>query len=521
MSIERVHFREQQILTHSDLSDEQAYLIAMRRRHNIAQHRWGIVQGLKLELAGDSVLLYPGFAVDGYGRELVVPAPVSLSATELERRLSAWGKRENTEVIDFWLAYRLLSDPADNGRAREEAWLKLVHVDPNEPKVDPRHPPWVPASDWEFRPHQEPPDDPEKEWPVYLGRIQCDKTEQSSMTLTLLEEVERPYAGLLGWQIVAPWQDKWLQIGNEYSGDNRYFAVSLPDTVTGNSIDRWVIDNNGDTTLRGTLQLAPLPGTNSGRGNLRLLPAAVNQAEPSGIEFASLEAPPAQAAPWQIYAIAASQQQNLHAQLRFEIANPGQKQGDPARYEWVIGNQNNQNSDQLEFNPLLSVRADGTVVINGDLTIKGQLVEGPIQADIDDERFRDALLNRWTDGLKRAGRVVDASYQLELKIEITALSSVKSGDLFTYTVQITNISPPTGVDNSLEIKTLSAEFTDQVSPDTLTLPTSPLKQGEFYTISSDHTPSQQGTLKLTVKVTATSVTGDTVKQQESKEIQVN
>jgi hypothetical protein len=509
MSIERVHFREQQILTHSDLSDEQTYLIAMRRRHNLAHHRWGIVQGLELELVGDSVFLYPGFAVDGYGRELVVPTPVSLSATELDGLLS-----EDREVIDFWLTYRLLDDPADNSRAREEAWLKLVHVDPNEPKVDPRHPPWVPASDWEFRPHQEPQDDPEKEWPVYLGRIRFNKSE-GRVTLELLEEVERPYASLLGWRIVAPWRDQWLQIGNEYSGDNKRFAVSLPDTVTGNNTDRWVIDNKGDTTLRGTLQLAPLSGTNFGKGNLHLLSAATNQAEPSGIEFAPLDVPPAQAASWQIYAIAASQQQNLHAQLRFEIANPGQKQGDPEHYEWVIGSQ-----DQASFNPLLSVRADGTVVINGDLTIKGQFIQGPIQADIDDERFQDELLKRWTGGLTRAGGVVDASYKLELKIGIIAPSSVPSGQSFTYTVEITNTSPPLGIYNSLKITTFSAEFTDQTAPISLTPPDSPLERGQSYLISADYASSQRGRLLLTVTVTAASVTGDTVKQQESKEIQV-
>jgi hypothetical protein len=640
MSIERVHFREQQILTYSDLRSEQTYLVAMRRRHNIAHHGWGIVHGLELELAGAGVLLQPGFAVDGYGRELVVPAPVFLSAAALERLLSDWRKQEGKavdgdylEVIDVWLAYRLLNDFAENSRAREEAWLKLVHVDSGEPNVDPRNPPWVPALDWAFGPHREPQDDPQQEWPVYLGRVQCDKTEQS-MTLTLLELVERPYAGLLGWQIVAPWRDQWLQMGNEYSGDNRRFAVSLPDTATGNSTDRWVIDNNSDTTLRGMLHLAPLPGTNFGRGNLRLLSAAVNQTEPSGIAFAPLDAPPAQAASWQIYAIATSQPQNLHAQLRFEIANPGQKQGDPACYEWVIGNQEQlfridditdvpslvaklqsdsnpstapvslfvwgkfdqatrvlladpnstlpqrqsalvqglnqilrgdesiyeptrfagvvlrpetqsliaqnptgerlirlnrlllEDAYPLEiarylFSPLLSVRADGTVIINGDLTIKGQLIEGPIQVDIDDERFQDELLKRWTGGLTRAGGAVDVSYKLELKIEITALSPVQSGQSFTYTVQITNTSSPIGIYNSLIITTLSAEFSDQTSPVNLPLPLSPLEPGNSYKVSADHTPSQQGTLKLTVTVTAASVTRDTVKQQESKEIQVN
>ena len=45
MTVTRVRYREQQRLRSSDLQDEQAHRIAIRRRHNIAQHDWGIVRG--------------------------------------------------------------------------------------------------------------------------------------------------------------------------------------------------------------------------------------------------------------------------------------------------------------------------------------------------------------------------------------------------------------------------------------------------------------------------------------------
>jgi len=41
----RVDFRAGQVLDAVDLVDEQIYRIALRRRHNIAHHGWGIVHG--------------------------------------------------------------------------------------------------------------------------------------------------------------------------------------------------------------------------------------------------------------------------------------------------------------------------------------------------------------------------------------------------------------------------------------------------------------------------------------------
>ena len=73
-TIARVHYFERQFLRTEDFSDEQAYHLAMRRRHNIGQHSWGVVYGLSL--ATDNLgnpCVQPGFAIDGYGRELVLP----------------------------------------------------------------------------------------------------------------------------------------------------------------------------------------------------------------------------------------------------------------------------------------------------------------------------------------------------------------------------------------------------------------------------------------------------------------
>ena len=46
--IVRVRYFDRQFLRPQDFTDEQTYHVAMRRRHNIAGHSWGILHGLAL-----------------------------------------------------------------------------------------------------------------------------------------------------------------------------------------------------------------------------------------------------------------------------------------------------------------------------------------------------------------------------------------------------------------------------------------------------------------------------------------
>jgi hypothetical protein len=75
---ERPNFFEGQLLTQSDLTDEQEYLQGKYRRHNRLLHGWGVVCGLLVVPHPDkptSVLVEPGLALDPWGREIVVPEP--------------------------------------------------------------------------------------------------------------------------------------------------------------------------------------------------------------------------------------------------------------------------------------------------------------------------------------------------------------------------------------------------------------------------------------------------------------
>lgn len=80
MAITRVQYRERQRLTAADLRFEQDYRLGMAGRHYLGPHEPAVVRGLRViqvQPAGAFQLL-PGVAIDGYGRELLVPQPVDL-----------------------------------------------------------------------------------------------------------------------------------------------------------------------------------------------------------------------------------------------------------------------------------------------------------------------------------------------------------------------------------------------------------------------------------------------------------
>src|SRR5512144_524751 len=85
MSTSRVYYRERQRLVTADLRQEQDYLLGLAGRHHLAHHQWGVVRGLRVvRTAGGGLALTPGVAIDGYGREILVPDAVALGAPDLK-----------------------------------------------------------------------------------------------------------------------------------------------------------------------------------------------------------------------------------------------------------------------------------------------------------------------------------------------------------------------------------------------------------------------------------------------------
>src|ERR1043165_296548 len=93
----RVNYFDRQFLRRQEFVDEQAYQLALSRRHNIGQHEWGIVVGLDIAIEEETLLVRPGMAIDGYGRELLLSA----------RQVIAVGGflRLGSERLDVWLYY--------------------------------------------------------------------------------------------------------------------------------------------------------------------------------------------------------------------------------------------------------------------------------------------------------------------------------------------------------------------------------------------------------------------------------
>lgn len=94
MAPERPAFFEGQVLAAADLTSTVEYGRAEIARHERYLHDWGIAGGLELTTQGKTnaagnkyveVTLEPGIAIDGTGREIIVPAPALLSPADFVR----------------------------------------------------------------------------------------------------------------------------------------------------------------------------------------------------------------------------------------------------------------------------------------------------------------------------------------------------------------------------------------------------------------------------------------------------
>jgi hypothetical protein len=242
----RVNYFDRQYLRLPELRDEQAYHIALRRRHDLSHHSWGIVVGLELLLQGDGrPAVQPGVAVDGYGRELVL-VDRGVFGRDVFDRLG-------TTRLDLWVEYRLdladdrlapvecggTGDPYRRYRATERA--EIVARRGGAPP-DPRRPPGVPPEALQA-PQLATPDDPAQPWPVYLGRVVMQLSASGDATF-VVDGLARPYAGLVADVVDHPGNAARLELGHRpqaaetrtigdavvtyAAGPDRDFAVFVP-----------------------------------------------------------------------------------------------------------------------------------------------------------------------------------------------------------------------------------------------------------------------------------------------------
>lgn len=227
----RVNYFDGQFLRLSELRDEQAYHLELRRRHHLSHHSWGIVMGLDILRQDDGrPAVRPGLAIDGYGRELLL----------IDRRVvnRADFDRYGTSRLDLWLEYQLeLSDdrtaPADCAaadprrayRATERAQLVFTR---GGALPDPRRPPGVPVEAL-TEPQLATPDDPRQRWPVYLGRIIMELPASGAPRFEI-DTADRVYVGLSAEVIDHPGSAARIELGHRPPHDD--IRTIGDDTVT-------------------------------------------------------------------------------------------------------------------------------------------------------------------------------------------------------------------------------------------------------------------------------------------------
>lgn len=199
-AIERPFYTQGQTLGAADFRAEQAYHRNGRRRHLLGPHTWGITIGLELveqpspiDPAVVDVMLRPGLATDGYGRELMVDSALRLDPAAF----SAFADLAHRSV---YLAYDEVTSGHDAARyddclpgrqTRITEGYRIV-VDPTPPPHDTIDiagqpgvvvpvggtlpPGAVAIPDDESIPFQTLPDGLTQRWLVRLGSVKWDGT---------------------------------------------------------------------------------------------------------------------------------------------------------------------------------------------------------------------------------------------------------------------------------------------------------------------------------------------------------
>lgn len=102
----RVNFFEGRLVTADDLAEEQQ---AGRERvwlHNRMLHGAGVVAGLDVSVEGEQLVVSPGMAIDGLGREIVLTEPSAIDGSDVVAESHgrvhlavSWAEEPDDEVI--------------------------------------------------------------------------------------------------------------------------------------------------------------------------------------------------------------------------------------------------------------------------------------------------------------------------------------------------------------------------------------------------------------------------------------
>jgi hypothetical protein len=331
--MQRPVFRDGRLLRTSDFVDEQAYHLSTHRQHNTTGHTWGIAAGLELLLVDGDMVVSPGVAVDGFGRDVVLSESRALDLRPFDQR--------GVDAVDVWVGYDRVDLPAAGDGV--DAYLDSAAIQLTDAAdVDPRRPPGVDPADLVTIAGASSPDDPARRWPVYLGRVIRDLAHPEKPPV--VQGDDRPWIGLVGAAVQTADAQEWLTFSGGaqpvvevgLKGSPGRLRVTQPGGV---ELDgRLTVD--GDLVLRGgSLSLDPTPPSST--------------------------APPAVPPEWSL----SHGEDDVAHELRLTMPAPG-----PLPQRLVVGAWRDG-----AFLPSLTMDDAGTITISGNLVVSGRLQASSVQ----------------------------------------------------------------------------------------------------------------------------------------------
>ena len=130
-----------QLLTEEDFEAEQSYFLDGRCSDTRHLHGWGVVCGLGVTPSGGGgVTIQPGLAIDGLGREIVVPEPREMPDPHqpIDDRGEPNGTPVDSETVTICLAYAERPEGGDPARFVRETYR--LEVRPGQPQSSSRSP---------------------------------------------------------------------------------------------------------------------------------------------------------------------------------------------------------------------------------------------------------------------------------------------------------------------------------------------------------------------------------------------
>lgn len=316
-----VNYYPGQYLTANLFRAEQAYHVTMRERHNLAGHDWGIALGLRLS-AG---YVDAGYAIDGYGRELVLSARTSFPLGTAFDELG-------TDSVDVSLVYGRSTDATGNYTVEKP----VIKVDRALGTGADRRHPNVAAGSAGFDATGTAPHDTLHPWPVYLGTITRDATAPTKAPVISGDPV---YVGVRAAQVFTPAGDAHLDLGQDvavYAANPNSPALQWQHASAANAGQAQLtvggaLTVDGDLSINGGRVALPKPGANSNPG-------------------------------WQLDHTTTNTTPPVE-QLRLVLGDPTAA---GTATEFVVGCFSNG-----QFTPCLTVAGDGTVTVHGNLVVEG------------------------------------------------------------------------------------------------------------------------------------------------------